>query len=100
VCGAGLVTGAERTVGRCRGCPGSPDEELLEQLKDWRRRTAAQRGVPVFVVCTDVTLAAVAELRPTDADSLLAIPGIGPTKLELYGRDIAAIVARTGNATG
>jgi DNA helicase-2/ATP-dependent DNA helicase PcrA len=92
VCGAGLVTGAERTVGRCRGCPGSPNEELLEELKAWRRRVADDRGVPVFVVFTDVTLAAIAELAPTDSESLLAIPGVGPTKLQAYGRDLIAIL--------
>jgi DNA helicase-2/ATP-dependent DNA helicase PcrA len=92
VCGAGLVTGAERTLGRCRGCPGSPNQEVLDELKAWRGRMAADRGVPAFVVFTDVTLAAVAEQCPTDRESLAAIPGIGPAKLESYGQDLIAIV--------
>ncbi|MGV1003506.1 MAG: ATP-dependent DNA helicase UvrD2 [Candidatus Nanopelagicales bacterium] len=92
VCGAGLVTGPEHTRGRCRKCPGSPDEQLLDHLRKWRQTTAAAREVPAFVVFTDVTMAAIAERRPADLDALLAIPGIGPAKAELYGEAILGLV--------
>lgn len=93
VCGAGLVTGAEVTLGRCRTCPGAADPELLERLREWRAATAAARGVPAFVVFTDVTLSAIAERHPTDDQALLAIAGVGPAKLELYGADLLALLA-------
>ena len=94
VCGAGLLTAPERTLGRCRTCPGSPDEQLTEQLRAWRLATAKQREVPAYVVFTDLTLSAVAERKPRDTTALLDIPGIGPAKVELYGEALLELVAQ------
>jgi len=47
------------------------------------------------VVFSDATLLAIAERRPTDDAALLAIPGIGRSKLDSYGQDVIAIVAGT-----
>ena len=85
VCGASLVTPPEKTLGRCRRCPATYDEALLERLRAWRREEAASRSVPAYVVFTDATLQAVAEQRPTDDAGLVAIDGIGPAKLTRYG---------------
>ncbi|MGB7983218.1 MAG: ATP-dependent DNA helicase UvrD2, partial [Candidatus Nanopelagicales bacterium] len=93
VCDAGLVTGAERTLGRCRTCPGSADEHLVEQLRAWRGATAKQRSVPAYIVFTDVTLSALAERKPASTDDLLDIPGIGPAKAELYGEELLALLS-------
>jgi len=95
VCGKGLVTAPERTLGRCEGCPGSVDEALVERLRAWRLATARERSVPAYVVFTDVTLVAVAERRPRTEAQLLDIPGIGPAKVEQYG---AALLAMVGDA--
>ncbi len=99
-CGKALVTGAERTLGRCRSCPGNVDVELLERLREWRTTTAANvstgegaSGVPAFMVANDATLVAIAEQRPADAAALAAIPGIGVRKLDDYGDAILRIVA-------
>jgi len=92
VCDKALVTAAERTAGRCRVCPEDVDEALFERLKDWRRAESARRSVPAFVVFTDATLRALAEQRPTDPDSLLAIPGIGRQKLTDYGEELLALI--------
>ena len=51
--------------------------------------------MPAFVVFSDATLLAIAERRPTDDAALLAIPGIGRTKLDAYGADVIEIVAAT-----
>jgi DNA helicase-2/ATP-dependent DNA helicase PcrA len=50
--------------------------------------------VPAFVVFSDATLLAIAERRPADDAALLAIPGIGRSKLDRFGADVLAIVAR------
>jgi DNA helicase-2/ATP-dependent DNA helicase PcrA len=50
--------------------------------------------VPAYVIFHDTTLAAVAELRPTDRAGLLAVPGLGPVKAERYGDVLLAVVAR------
>lgn len=95
VCGAGLLSGPERKLGRCTGCPADRDEELLARLLDWRARLAAVQKVPAFVVFTDVTLAAIAERRPGRREELAVIAGIGPRKLGLYGDDVLALVSGT-----
>ena len=91
-CGKALVTAGERTIGRCQVCPATFDEDFLEELKDWRLEHARSRSVPAYVVFTDATLIAIAEQLPTDEDGLSAIPGVGPSKLELYGEEIVALV--------
>jgi len=96
VCGKGLVTGAERVLGRCRTCPATIDDALYERLTAWRLAESRARNVPAYVVFTDATLQAVAEQQPTDVDTLADVPGIGPTKLDRYGTVLLDIVA--GNA--
>ncbi|MEV4412074.1 ATP-dependent DNA helicase UvrD2 [Catellatospora sp. NPDC049609] len=92
VCGATLLAGPERKLGRCTGCPSSLDEELLERLRDWRARVAARASVPSYVVFTDATLTALAERQPSDRSGLVQIAGIGPRKLELYGEAVLALL--------
>lgn len=84
-CGAALVTGLERTLGRCATCPSNVDEGLYERLVAWRLVESRTRGVPAFVIFTDATLRAVAEQRPSTAQELLRISGIGQRKLDDYG---------------
>jgi DNA helicase-2/ATP-dependent DNA helicase PcrA len=92
VCGATLLSGIDRKLGRCADCPSTLDEELFDRLKDWRGRTASAASVPAYVVFTDATLTALAERRPTDNAGLLAIAGIGPRKLEMYGEEVLAML--------
>jgi DNA helicase-2/ATP-dependent DNA helicase PcrA len=96
VCGATLLAGADRKLGRCPSCPSDLDEELYARLLDWRALTAAELKIPAYVVFTDATLVAMAERRPTGPPELLAIAGIGPRKLHQYG---AAVFALVGGAT-
>ncbi len=92
VCGTGLINGADRKLGRCATCPSDRDEELFERLREWRTRVAAAQKVPAYVVFTDATLAAIAERLPVRREQLVAIAGIGPRKLELYGDAVVALV--------
>jgi DNA helicase II / ATP-dependent DNA helicase PcrA len=92
VCGATLIAGADRKLGRCTTCPSDRDEELYERLREWRRAVAAEQQVPAYVVFTDATLAALAERKPITDAELAAIGGIGPRKLEAYGAAVRALV--------
>lgn len=94
-CGKALVTAGERTIGRCRNCPSTFDEDFFERLRDWRKTQASTQGVPAYVVFTDATLIAIAEQLPSDIDSLSSIPGVGPAKLEAYATDVLTMVAQT-----
>jgi DNA helicase-2/ATP-dependent DNA helicase PcrA len=69
------------------------DPAVLQALRSWRADTARASGVPAFVVFHDTTLALVAEARPRDHPSLLALPGMGPVKAERYGDALLAVVA-------
>ncbi len=73
------------------------DPAVLQALRSWRATTARLTGVPAFVVFHDTTLAAVAEARPRDQSSLLALPGMGPVKAERYGEALLAVVAATAD---
>jgi len=92
VCGAALLAGPDRKLGRCPDCPSDLDEELLERLREWRIRVAAAQKVPAYVVFTDATLTALAERRPGRTEQLIEIAGIGPRKLGLYGDAVLALV--------
>ena len=65
----------------------------MTALRDWRRRRAADDGVPAFVVAHDSTLRAIAETSPTTLTGLSRVKGMGPTKLERYGVEILGAIA-------
>jgi DNA helicase-2/ATP-dependent DNA helicase PcrA len=92
ICNNQLTTPAAIMLRRCETCAADIDDELLLQLKDWRLRTAKEMNVPAYVVFTDNTLIAIAELLPTDDAALVAIPGIGARKLEQFGPDVLDLV--------
>ncbi len=96
ICNNQLSTPAAIMLRRCETCAADIDDELLLQLKDWRLRTAKEMSVPAYVVFTDNTLIAIAELLPTDDAALVAIPGIGARKLEQFGPDVLEIVRSRG----
>jgi len=95
LCGGRLVTPAQVKIGRCASCPSSADPELVDALRTWRKAKSTEASVPAFVVFSDATLMAIAERRPTDSAALLAIPGIGRSKLDAYGQDVIGIVSST-----
>lgn len=72
---------------------GAADPAVLTALKNWRSTAARAAGVPAHVIFHDTTLAAVAEARPRDRDSLLALPGLGPVKADRYGEALLDVVA-------
>jgi superfamily II DNA helicase RecQ len=75
--------------------PAPATARLEEALRGWRLAEAKRRGVPAFRICTDVTLKALAERRPSTAAELLAVPGIGMKAVENYGAAIFRLVAQS-----
>jgi DNA helicase II / ATP-dependent DNA helicase PcrA len=69
------------------------DGPLAEQLRAWRRKRAEADGVPAYVVFNDRTLAALSERQPHSRGELLAVEGIGPSKLDKYGDELLALLA-------
>ena len=72
-----------------------PNAELppeVRALKAWRLERARADEVPAYVVFHDSTLASIAEQRPTSLGELGRVAGVGPTKLERYGREVLAVL--------
>jgi len=68
------------------------DRDLFEALRNWRRDTAAARGIPPFVIFGDRTLREIAAIRPSTVEGLRAVTGIGDMKLREHGLDVMRIV--------
>jgi ATP-dependent DNA helicase RecQ len=76
---------------------GPHDEALFEALRDLRRRLAGEQGVPPYVVFGDATLVQMAAVQPCDEDALLAISGVGDTKLQRYGGAFLELIRAHGD---
>jgi ATP-dependent DNA helicase RecQ len=86
---APVLPEARRASGGKRGAaalveqrPGEPpmDEALFEKLRELRRDLARERGVPPYIIFNDKTLASMAAHKPTTAEDLRAIKGVGEKK--------------------
>jgi ATP-dependent DNA helicase RecQ len=75
------------------GPQGSPaDPQLFERLRQLRTELAEEEGVSAFLIFHDKTLKAIAGHKPVTSAALLEIPGIGPLKVERYGRRVLEVV--------
>jgi len=63
-------------------------------LKEWRLARARAEEVPAYVVFNDRTLAELVARSPRTIAELAAVPGIGPAKLERFGPELLATLAR------
>ena len=68
------------------------DDPLFGVLRAWRLRVSQENGVPAYVVFDNKTLAMIAAAKPVSRAALLAIPGVGPAKLDRYAEDVLQIV--------
>ena len=93
VCQRALATAVDRKLGRHADCPSSYDEALFTALREWRTTQAKEANLPAYCIFTDATLTAIAEARPADERALVAIPGVGPSKLRKFGADVLAMCA-------
>jgi DNA helicase-2/ATP-dependent DNA helicase PcrA len=70
-----------------------PDPDVVSTLRRWRSETARAAGIPAYVVFHDVTLAALASLRPHTTQQLLEVPGLGPVKAGRYGPTLLSLLS-------
>ena len=71
---------------------GRADQRLATRLRQWRLERSRRDGVPAYVVFSDRTLDELAVHRPTTHRALLAVHGVGPTKVQRYGDDLLQIL--------
>ncbi len=65
---------------------------LMQRLRAWRSERADELGRPVYGVLTQKALIGIVNELPTSGRDLLRMPGFGKKSLEMFGREILAIV--------
>jgi ATP-dependent DNA helicase RecQ len=58
---------------------------IFERLRALRRQIADRENVPAYVVFNDAVLREMARRVPGNESQMLALPGVGPAKLQRYG---------------
>jgi ATP-dependent DNA helicase RecQ len=70
------------------------DEGLFERLRELRKQIADSKGVPPYVVFSDVTLKEMAADHPINQVEMSLITGVGEYKLAEYGEVFIHIIQR------
>ena len=70
------------------------DEQLMNMLKDLRKRNAKKLGVPPFVIFQDPSLEDMSLKYPITIDELSNVHGVGDGKAKKYGNDFVELIAR------
>lgn len=71
---------------------GKVDASLFQTLRALRKELATAQGVPPYVVFSDATLEEMSARRPTTAEELLSVGGVGETKLARYGEQFLRVL--------
>ena len=79
---------------RAPSAPAS-DGRVFSALRQWRLERARADGKPSYVIAHDALLAAIVDERPVSPAALRRVKGMGPAKLDRYGEEILAILARS-----
>ena len=58
------------------------DEVLFKRLRALRRQLADERGVPAYIIFSDVSLRQMARKYPTNSSEFRRVPGVGQQKLK------------------
>jgi ATP-dependent DNA helicase RecQ len=66
------------------------DEALFDRLRELRRTLASERGVPPYIVFSDVALRHMAREYPTTPAAFGLIHGVGDKKLKEFGDPFTA----------
>ena len=61
------------------------DEVLFARLRALRRQLADERGVPAYIIFSDVSLREMAREYPTNSTEFRRVPGVGEQKLKDFG---------------
>lgn len=71
--------------------------DIARELERYRQRMARQLSWKTYMVFQRKTIAAIDQQRPRTQAALARIPGMGPAKIERFGKDILALVERCGS---
>jgi ATP-dependent DNA helicase RecQ len=86
-------TGAREQRSRNRLVEVEPElAPLWQALRECRKKIAEEQGIAPFMVFHDATLRLMAVEQPTTPRELLAISGVGQSKLDHYGAQFLAVI--------
>lgn len=61
------------------------DKDLLDELKQIRRKLAIEKNVPAYIIFSDATLTDMCKKLPLTPEEFLTVSGVGKNKLAQYG---------------
>lgn len=73
---------------------GALDTELLQMLKDLRKKLAKQKGLPPFVIFQDPSLEEMCTHYPISNDELKQISGVGAGKALKFGKPFTDLIQK------
>ena len=59
--------------------------QLRDVLKAWRSAEAKKKRIPAFRIMADRVMDNILDARPSDADELMSVSGVGPKLVEKHG---------------
>ena len=71
---------------------GAGNSDLLELLREVRKRLATEASVPAYVVASNRSLEEMAQALPTSPSQLLGIHGMGAQRVENYGPSFLEVI--------
>ncbi len=63
----------------------SPNQQLFNYLKEFRRQISKEKGVPAYIIFHDATLKEMASDMPKTSEDMMKISGVGEAKFRNYG---------------
>ncbi|TVS11454.1 MAG: DNA helicase RecQ [Gammaproteobacteria bacterium] len=91
---ARVRSGGSRAAGSVEHTISAAEQPLWEALRNCRRELADEAGVPPYVIFHDSTLLEMLQHRPESQAELLALNGVGQTKLERFGDAFLEVLQR------
>ena len=92
---------SERGSGKARAAVeiSMEDQPLWDALRSLRKSLAEDLGVPPYVVFHDATLREMLSARPRNEEEMLAVSGIGDSKLARFGEPFLKLLAEFETAS-
>ncbi len=100
----GQILSEEKNL-RITGTPGpehlldDQQKALLLRLKEWRKGTAGEAGLPVYMIATNAHLVSIIQQKCSTLESLKLIKGFGKAKIEKYGKGLNDLVRQFYHGT-
>lgn len=70
----------------------SVNAELLEALKELRRKLSSKKRVPAYVIFSDASLTDMCKKLPKTPEEFLNVSGVGNVKLAQYGEEFLEVI--------